>query len=417
MSKLFVVAKDSYLQTVKSLSFIMLLVLPFIFVAIFAVIGFFIGMSMMGTEYDVAVVGNSSQKSHLEDIVNREWIYHSEIQTVDEADKALAAKEIQAYYLIEDVEGRPSIQFVNRNDSPDMNQTNIQDKIYDLERRTAGERLGLNQEELASLASQDWTIERVTKNFSSGSPQEVDQNQRDIGMGIAYFVTIAMFILITNYASIIATSIAQEKGTHIMEILLSCTSPSDQFFGKIIGAGLAILTQIGIYVVLAFALNLFIPKVPTDQIPLPEGFVMPDLSAYSGLIGGSIIMFFLGCFIYIVLAAMFGSFVAKAEDAQKAMTPLMLPLLAGFYIGIFSLTMPQAMFVKVTSYIPIFTPFIMPFRMAAETATTLEVVLSIIGMVVFAVLALILSLRIYKKTVLYYDDAGMMKKMARAFKG
>ena len=78
------------------------------------------------------------------------------------------------------------------------------------------------------------------------------------------------------------------------------------------------------------------------------------------------------------------------------MTPMMIPLIAGFYIGMFSLNSPQALFVKVTSFIPFFTPFIMPFRIAGGTASQVEVWLSILGMVLFAVLVLFLSMKIYK---------------------
>lgn len=415
MRKLWVVAKDAYLQTVKSLSFVLLLILPILIGAVIAVISFFAAYSAMNTNRDVALVGEHRYKAEVQKIIADNWNLNTEIQTQEKGEQALKEGKISAYYEIKDNNGQIAINFINRNDSPDMNQTKVQADLHGLERRINAQDLGLSREEIAQLDKSDWNIETITKTYGpDGEESTVDLSRKYFGLGITYVVVFGMFMFITNYASIIATNIAQEKGTHIMEILLSCSSPMTQFFGKIIGVSLAIFTQIAIYAIVGI---ISVLTFPFDKIPLPDEMTIPSLAGFSGLILPAVLMFIIGCFTYIVLAAMFGSFVSKAEDAQKAMTPMMLPLIAGFYIGMFSLTSPQALFVKVTSFIPFFTPFIMPFRIAGGTAGGLEVWLSILGMILFAVLILFVSMKVYRRSVLDYDDTSFFAKIGRALWG
>lgn len=248
MRKLWVVAKDAYLQTVKSLSFVILLLLPIIIGAVIAVISFFAAASAMNTNRDVALIGESAHYEEIQKIIGDNWKLNTEITTQEEAEKSLREDDISGYYQINESDGNVQIRFINRNDSPDMSQTKIQSELHDLERRESAKSLGLTEEEIAQIDKSDWNIETVTKTYGpEGEESTVDLSRKYIGLGIAYVVVFGMFMFITNYASIIATNIAQEKGTHIMEILLSCSSPMTQFFGKILGVSLAIFTQIAIY--------------------------------------------------------------------------------------------------------------------------------------------------------------------------
>ena len=231
-------------------------------------------------------------------------------------------------------------------------------------------------------------------------------------MWSSYVVGIAIFIFIMNYASIIGTEIASEKGTRIMEIVLSSVSSTTHFFGKLVGILLVCLTQIIIYVVLALVAYPFIKNITFVQ-EFFEGIDMGSL--LSNLLGTTLIYFVLGIILYAGLAAFFGSLVTKIEDVSKAVTPLVFLALIGFYGGLFAFASPNQLIVKIGSQIPLFTPFIMPFRVASETVSTTGIVISIIVMVLFTILCTLLSLVMYRSNVLVYSDAGMMKTMKTSF--
>ena len=73
-------------------------------------------------------------------------------------------------------------------------------------------------------------------------------------MALAMGITILLFVFISSYSSIIAQEIASEKGTRIMEVILSSTKAQTHFYGKLTGVILVALTQIFIYGV-AFVLG------------------------------------------------------------------------------------------------------------------------------------------------------------------
>lgn len=70
-------------------------------------------------------------------------------------------------------------------------------------------------------------------------------------MGVAMFISFAMFMIILMYAQIISQEVASEKGTRIMEVILSSTSAEKHFYGKIMGIFMVILAQIGVYILTA----------------------------------------------------------------------------------------------------------------------------------------------------------------------
>ena len=53
-----------------------------------------------------------------------------------------------------------------------------------------------------------------------------------------------MYIAITTYGYSVATAIAAEKSSRVMEVMIAKISPVPMMFGKIIGIGLAGLTQL-----------------------------------------------------------------------------------------------------------------------------------------------------------------------------
>lgn len=52
-------------------------------------------------------------------------------------------------------------------------------------------------------------------------------------MALAMGITILLFVFISSYSSIIAQEIASEKGTRIMEVILSSTKSANPFLWQI----------------------------------------------------------------------------------------------------------------------------------------------------------------------------------------
>ena len=80
-----------------------------------------------------------------------------------------------------------------------------------------------------------------------------------------YILVMALYTAILAYGQLVATSVVTEKSSRAMEMLITCASPSDLMFGKVIGAGLAGFTQIAvIFGVGAISLPVMLNSMPAD---------------------------------------------------------------------------------------------------------------------------------------------------------
>ena len=92
-----------------------------------------------------------------------------------------------------------------------------------------------------------------------------------------------------------------------------------------------------------------------------------------------------------------------------------LTMVIGLYVGMFALSSPYNIVVRITSYIPFWTPFIMPFRIAADSVTQTQLIISLIAAFVFALLCFRFATIFYKSNVLTYSDKGIMGRIRQSY--
>ena len=94
-----------------------------------------------------------------------------------------------------------------------------------------------------------------------------------------------------------------------------------------------------------------------------------------------LVYFILGFLLYASLFAAMGALVKRQEEVQNAVyCPC--GVLIGYLISFFGMSNPNAMWVKVFSFIPFWTPTTMLMRIAIGSVTWWEIALSIVLMIV-----------------------------------
>lgn len=134
-----------------------------------------------------------------------------------------------------------------------------------------------------------------------------------------YIACMIIFFMIMTYSNIIAQEIANEKGLRIMEIILSSISAKIHFYGKLLGAILAILTQLiltGGLLIVSFLLFREVTYIRKILNYIAEAKFEWEFI----LIVGMFTLF--GCVFYSILSAISGSLVSRVEDAAKATMPI-----------------------------------------------------------------------------------------------
>lgn len=406
MTKFWVIVTDVYKKNVKSVGFLTMVLSPIVMLLIVGGIVYFINQSENDTP-EIAILTSDQEVQTLLATEEDQFTINKEITTKEAAEKAMEQEELDGYLEVDTGNQLVTAKYVDTSSSDTLDTTVLSSLLTAIQLNRKATEYGLTQQEAMELISPA-NLSTETINFENGGITSQDSTAETIKMWSSYIVGIAIFIFIINYASIIGTEIASEKGTRIMEVILSSVSSTVHFFGKLSGILLVCLTQIIIYVVLALIAYPFIKNMDFIQELLQD----IDLGTLlSNLIGATLIYFILGIILYAGLAAFFGSLVTKIEDVNKAVTPLIFLAMIGFYGGLFAFASPNQLVVKIGSHIPFFTPFIMPFRVASETVSTAGIVISIIVMIVFTILCTLLSLVMYRSNVLVYSDAGMIKTM------
>ncbi|MBE3555073.1 MAG: ABC transporter permease, partial [Thermicanus sp.] len=128
----------------------------------------------------------------------------------------------------------------------------------------------------------------------------------------------------------------------------------------------------------------------------------------------AVIYFVLGYLLYATLAAMLGSLVSSMEEIQTMMMPLTMVVVVAFMISMFGLTTPDALYVVVSSYIPLFTPLVMFLRVGLSNPACWEVLITTVLLIGSILLSAYVAAKVYRGGVLMYGKAsfaGILKAM------
>jgi ABC-2 type transport system permease protein len=236
---------------------------------------------------------------------------------------------------------------------------------------------------------------------------------------VGQMLVIFLLLAIVLYGQWVATSVAEEKSSRVMEIVISAASPFQLLGGKVIGVGGLGLVQLlaaALPAIVAFALQGVVAEavlgVPSSELELPQA-----LTAF--VFGTFVILFVLGYLLYSCLYAAAGSMVSRMEDVNNVVAPMSLIGTLGYLIAVYAsmgLIPADAGWVIALSYFPFTSPYVMLSRVIAGDAGPADVVLAAAILVVSIVVALWAAARVYSAGVLMYGQAPSFRRLiATAF--
>ena len=214
---------------------------------------------------------------------------------------------------------------------------------------------------------------------------------------------ILMFITILIYGMWVATGVATEKSSRVMELMISAASPRQLLVGKVLGIGGAGLTQ---YVAIATPAVLVLAFQDDIARALlgPGGAGLPTGGLTIGLLGAYGVFFLLGFALFALIYAAVGSFVSRPDDLQTLSLPLSLVAMAGYLSALVVLLGGGGVLGRLASFIPPFSPFAMLARLMVSDVQPWEVALSVTILLVIIALVSVVTVRIYATGVLLYGQ-------------
>jgi len=251
----------------------------------------------------------------------------------------------------------------------------------------------------------------------AGGDAPLDPQQAAGRVILGTFLVVLIFITLLTYGMWVATSVASEKSSRVMELLVGAATPHQLLVGKVTGVGSAGLTQYAIILVPAIAVLLLQEQIGRALLGLPAdtaGTALAGLSATLLVAYG--VFFLLGFALYAFLYAAAGSLVSRLEDVQQLALPMGLLSMAGYLVTVLSLSAADSDWLVAFSFIPFFSPFAMLARLIVGQVAPWEVALSIAILVGSVVVVAWLAARVYRVGVLLYGQRAGFRLFVRALR-
>ena len=368
---------------------------PFLFLALSVGIGYLQGSSMAKNSKIAVVTTVPSVEEGLKGTNGINFDYQDEAS----AQAAIKDEKIKGYLTVDQEDSVIKAVYHGETSLESGIKLAVTNKLNELQYQLNRSAANLSQEQEKRLSQ---TVDFTEKIDESKENKKIVQTIAAAGLG--FF----LYMILITYASVTAQEVASEKGTKIMEVVFSSIRASHYFYARMIALLLVILTHVGIYVVGGVAALLLFKDLPI----LAQSGILNHLGEAFSL--NTLLFVLVSLFMYVVLAAFLGSMVSRPEDSGKALSPLMILIIAGF-VGVTSLgAAGDNLVLKIGSYIPFISTFFMPFRAINGYASDLESWISLAITVVFAVTATAFIGRMYASLVLQTDDLGLWKSFKRA---
>lgn len=326
-------------------------------------------------------------------------------QSDDELRQALiarvAANEIDAYLIIpKDVISADSVfEFRSRKDADFVSNETFQDALNLAVRSVRLANENISEEKLTQLSK------KINLNTKGLDERGGEKNTGGV-MIASFIIGLMIYITLAIYGQLIMGAVVEEKETRIAEILFSSARPFELMLGKLVGVGLAGLTQLGIWVA-TVAIVIGVIAAQADFAPYLESAprITPLMIVYFML------FFLVGFFTYAAIFALVGSMVTSMQEGGQFAFPPIMIMLAGFYFSFAVIRDPNSTLSFWVSIAPFLAPITMPVRILAETPPVWQILLALIVNAAAIAGLVWITARVYRVGMLMYGKRATVPEV------
>ncbi|HVO09308.1 MAG TPA: ABC transporter permease [Vicinamibacteria bacterium] len=227
--------------------------------------------------------------------------------------------------------------------------------------------------------------------------------------GAAFFLSIILLMIlytsILMWGQLVMTSVIEEKGSRVVEVMASGLPPTQLLWGKLLGVGAAGLTQF-----LVWAASLGVISLAAAG-PLVGSIKLPEISPL--VLVSFVVFFLLGFLFYASLYAAIGAAVNTVQEAQNFVFPVIMPLVIGLVCFPVVLESPDSAFSVALSLVPFLTPLMMFLRIVVLTPPAWQIVVSVVLMLLAIAAAVWVAARVYRVGILMYGKKPTFPELMR----
>lgn len=401
---LMIVIKQTYRNHFKSRGYWLLVLSPIIFAGIIAAVVFGITKMQGNTTPNVAIVGNPAVRQVMIKSEKSLDLKVSRITTQAQANKALDKQTLDGVLTF----NANGATLTTQPKSNKINQEAISSVLGNLARTQKAAQYGLTPEQTQALIL-PYQLKSVVKQADNRTTNGDNSSMANYGIAVA--IGVITMVVVMWYTSMIATEIANEKSSRIMETLLAATSSNIQYFGKIIGIFALTLTHMLLYLVagiiayLIFKNNAAVAEIAHNFSGITVGFTVY-----------AVCFILVAVALYLVLTAIIASLVNDNSQVQQAVGPVTVLAMIGYFFSYFMTNMPNNIVIKILSYVPFISQSMMPVRLVTKVESWPAAIVALALSAIALVLLAWFGRGIYAKNVLSYSDDKIMAQLIRNIK-
>lgn len=198
------------------------------------------------------------------------------------------------------------------------------------------------------------------------------ENIQEEGYGsliLSYIFTFLLYISLLLTGQQMLQSVIEEKGSKIVEVILSSVSPRELMTGKIIGSAVTALIQMSIWL----AAIVTVASSAVYTLP-PE--VMVSITATQVIF--LLVNFAVGLVLFLSLFGMMGAIFDNPQDAQSGMWPVMILIIVPFLVAMSMMQNPNSPMANTAALLPFTSVMVMPVKMTLIEVPLWQLVASVV---------------------------------------
>ena len=267
--------------------------------------------------------------------------------------------------------------------------------------------------------------------------QEEGKDEEATSSGVAYMLGLVLgmmlYMFLIIYGSMVMTSVIEEKGSRVLDVLVSSVKPFELMMGKILGVASVAVTQIAIWAVLVCGLSAAVlpALMPEDMMQTIEAVEMGTMtSAEAGMDVDMLsavslatdpvrlvmmfvwlLLFLVGGFLfYSAMFAAVGSAVDSIQDANQLQTPITVPIILALIMAMSVFNDPDSSLAFWGSIIPFTSPVVMMARIPFGIPTW-EIILSLVLLYLSVAAMAWIAGKIYRVGVFMHGKKPTFKEL------
>lgn len=224
---------------------------------------------------------------------------------------------------------------------------------------------------------------------------------------LPFFLVILLYMVILMPASILVSSITDEKKNRILEVLITSVAPSQFFAGKLLALGLLGLLQTLVWIGTMWG----VARFGGSPLSLPPGFTLP-----THLLVWTLIFSITGYAMYGTQMAGLGALAPSANDTRSLTLLVLAPLIVGYTLNVVFLESPEAPIMVFMSMFPLTGPVVMVGRMAAVDLPIWQPILALVLQIAAVVGIFWIFSRLFRAQALLSGQPLTVKGVVRAIR-